>query len=288
MVITYEPLTKENINGAIKLQQLWAHEDITYGLMCDDAELFDCINEYSFIAKGDGKAIGYITATIIHDNEYNIFPRGSDYLVVNDLFVKKEYRSNKIGRKLLSLTETAANKNGITNIFLSSATKDSDTIRRFYMDNGYHIWTTMFYKRTAADVRTYDTGFLMYYKFVVTYARYNGKWIFTRHRERTTWECAGGHIEIGETTLEAAKRELYEETGAEEFTIRPVCDYSVHSLKDFSNGQVFLAEITKLGEIPDPEMAEVMLLDTLPEEQTYPHILPVLFREIEKVYEKNS
>ena len=38
-------------------------------------------------------------------------------------------------------------------------------------------------------------------------------------RSRRTWETAGGHIEKGETTLDCAKRELREETGAEEFYI---------------------------------------------------------------------
>lgn len=279
----------EHINDVMKLQQIWAHEDITYGFMCDTYEDFArCINDYSFVVIYNGKIIGFIDGEIAHDNEYNIFPVGSDYLVINDLYVKREYRSNKIGHMLLSLSEEAANKNGITNIFLSSATKKSDAIRKFYTDNGFGIWTTLFYKRNAGDVRTYPLDYLKYYKYVVIYARYKNQWIYTRHRERTTWEAAGGHIEIGETALEAAKRELYEETGSVNFTIKPVFDYSVYTTSDFSNGQVFLAEISELEEIPDPEMVEVKLFDTVPPNQTYPHILPILFNEIEKIYEKDT
>ena len=62
-------------------------------------------------------------------------------------------------------------------------------------------------------------------KYVVVISRMNGAYLFSRHKDRTTWETQGGHIEPGETPLDAAKRELWEESGALEFTIEPVCDY---------------------------------------------------------------
>lgn len=35
-------------------------------------------------------------------------------------------------------------------------------------------------------------------KYVVIFSRYQGRWLFSRHRQRTTWETQGGHIEAGE------------------------------------------------------------------------------------------
>ena len=58
-------------------------------------------------------------------------------------------------------------------------------------------------------------------------AKTEGKWVFCRHRERDTYEIPGGHREPGETVLEAARRELQEETGATTFDIKPICVYSV-------------------------------------------------------------
>lgn len=52
-------------------------------------------------------------------------------------------------------------------------------------------------------------------KYVVIFSRYQGQWLFSRRRQRTTWETQGGHIEEGETPAAAARRELYEESGAE-------------------------------------------------------------------------
>ena len=57
--------------------------------------------------------------------------------------------------------------------------------------------------------RTFDLGSLETYKYVVVLSEYNGKILLSRHKDRTTWETQGGHIEDGETPLDAAKRELY-------------------------------------------------------------------------------
>ncbi len=126
------------------------------------------------------------------------------------------------------------------------------------------------------DVHPLDT--LRTYKYVVVLSRYQGKYLLSRHKERTTWETQGGHIEPGETPLQAAKRELFEESGAVRYQIKPVFDYRAGDDDGEANGMVFAAEIEELGPLPQSEMAEVKAWEQLPENLTYPAITPVLWK----------
>ncbi|MCL2478533.1 MAG: bifunctional GNAT family N-acetyltransferase/NUDIX hydrolase [Treponema sp.] len=281
MNISYKQFSIEYLEAVRELQNEWFYENITCGIAPDTAEqIMNYQNEYFMIAVDDRKPVAYITAQINEGNEYNVFPKGARYLSVNDLYVAKDYRNCKIGAKLLSMIEEKAYACGVEDIFISSATKDADAVRNFYHANGYGIWTTMFYKRRNTDTRVYTLNELGAYRFVVIFARYMDRWLYCRAKERDVFETAGGHIEKGESPLEAAKRELYEETGAVKFDIKPAFDYSVHTPLEFSNGQVFLAQIEELGNMPDFEMAEVKLFDTIPERMRFPQILPVLYAKI--------
>ena len=113
-------------------------------------------------------------------------------------------------------------------------------------------------------------------KYSVIAAQYRGKWIFCRHKARTTWEIPGGHIEPGETSDQAAFRELWEETGAVKADIIPV---SIYAFNDY--GVLYFAEVTELGPIPDhSEIEEIELFDQLPDNLTYPHIQPYLYEKV--------
>ena len=114
-------------------------------------------------------------------------------------------------------------------------------------------------------------------------ATYKDKYVFVRHKERDTLEIPGGHHEDGETILETAKRELYEETGAVEFDIAPICIYSVD---DF--GMLFYANIKNFGEMPESEIAEVKLLDGLPDNWTYPNIQPLLVKKAQSYLKEKA
>lgn len=108
-------------------------------------------------------------------------------------------------------------------------------------------------------------------KVAVIVCTHNGKLVMCKHKERDTWECPGGHREEGETILEAAKRELHEETGAKEFTIKPVCVYKITRY-----AMLYYAEVTEFGELPESEIECIEFFDALPENLTYPSIHPDL------------
>ena len=124
--------------------------------------------------------------------------------------------------------------------------------------------------------------------FAVIVSKANGKWVFCKHKERDTYEVPGGHRENGETILQAAKRELIEETGAVLFHIQPICVYSVigktrvNESGEESYGMLYYADIEAFEDELHSEIEKVVLFDELPDQWTYPEILPLLIAEVQR------
>lgn len=89
------------------------------------------------------------------------------------------------------------------------------------------------------DVKFYDSVDDSLLKFAVIVSKSGGKWVFCKHKERDSFECPGGHREYGEDIADTAKRELYEETGAINYDIKPVCAYFVTSKDNFNGEETF-------------------------------------------------
>ncbi len=106
--------------------------------------------------------------------------------------------------------------------------------------------------------------------YVVIGARENDKWIFVRHRERQSWELPAGHIEKNEEAGEAARRELYEETGTTESEMSVLTDYRVSIRGKVLFGRLFFAHIKKRGPLPESEIGEIMITGDSPAPATYP------------------
>ncbi|MDN5304724.1 MAG: 8-oxo-dGTP diphosphatase [Fusobacteriaceae bacterium] len=133
----------------------------------------------------------------------------------------------------------------------------------------------------------YDLDIICKYKYVVLVAKYNDKLVLVKHKNKDTWEIPGGHIEKNETPLEAAKRELYEETGAIDYKINPIATYSVTIDDSISYGQLFYIEIFEFDNLPNFEIEKIEFFDNLPKNLTYPDIQPILLDFVEKNIERN-
>lgn len=123
-------------------------------------------------------------------------------------------------------------------------------------------------------------------RFAVIIAKTADKFVFCKHKDRDTLEIPGGHREAGEAVFDTAKRELYEETGAIDFDIKPICVYSVIKEGNFdgqeSFGMLYYAEIKSFEEELHSEIEKIVITDKLPEHWTYPDIQPRLIEEAEK------
>lgn len=133
------------------------------------------------------------------------------------------------------------------------------------------------------EVKFYDTVPDDKLKFAVILSKTRGKWVFCRHRERTTYEIPGGHREIGENILDTAKRELYEETGAMKYSLYPIGAYSVADTgAEESFGMFYYADIEEFEKELHSEIEEIIITEDLPGAWTYPLIQPKLMEYAKK------
>ncbi len=123
-------------------------------------------------------------------------------------------------------------------------------------------------------------------KFAVIISKHMGKWVFCKHKERDTYEVPGGHREQGEEILQTAKRELYEEKGAVDLDIKPVCVYSVTAPDNFDGpetfGMLYFADIKTFEKELHSEIEKIIITDELADNWTYPQIQPKLLSEAER------
>ena len=138
------------------------------------------------------------------------------------------------------------------------------------------------------EVKFYDNVDDRLLKFAVIISKSNGQWVFCKHKDRNTYEVPGGHREKDELILDTAKRELKEETGAVDFTMKPICVYSVkgktrvnENVNDETFGMLYYADIYSFEEIHS-EIEKIILIDDLVKDWTYPFIQPKLIEEAKR------
>ncbi len=120
-------------------------------------------------------------------------------------------------------------------------------------------------------------------RYAVIASRYDNEWLYVRHRDRSTWEIPGGKRAPGESIVNTAHRELFEETGCSDFNLRSVCVYSVHGNGVTSYGGLFVAILNELDSLPSySEIVEVACFKQIPHNLTYPKIQPVLHEKAEE------
>lgn len=125
------------------------------------------------------------------------------------------------------------------------------------------------------EIKLFDLGTVKEEEFtrVVCVSKYKGKYVFCYNKKRKGWEIPGGHIEDGESWQEAAKREMYEETGATKIEVKPISIYKISTY-----GLLCYCEIIEMGSLPKEfEMEKLLFSEELPENLTYPDSFKLYF-----------
>lgn len=127
------------------------------------------------------------------------------------------------------------------------------------------------------EVKLHELGTVKEEEFtrVVCVSKYKNKWVFSKNIKRGGWEIPGGHIEKGETWQQAAKRELFEETGATKVKLEPICAYSISSY-----ALLCYAEIEELSTLPNFEISEIGFFEILPSNLSFPDSHKILFEAV--------
>lgn len=128
---------------------------------------------------------------------------------------------------------------------------------------------------------TFPSESLKEYDVVVILSYYQGKLLLSREKKNPAWEFQGGALEEGEIPSSAARRILYNESGACGFNLHPMCDFIYNEKK----GMAFLATVYELGPLSDGEMRERKAFDVLPAKWHYPELSSLLLKYKEEIEE---
>ncbi len=139
--IKIRKMKHEDISGVFQLENLWKEEEISYIFEPFTEEYFvqsmTKFNDYHLVAVDNNQVVGYINGFIDNNGDKRVFNKNEEFLMIENLYVREEYRNKKIGGLLIEQIMSNARKNGITRFAVSTDTKDMKSILRFYENHGF-------------------------------------------------------------------------------------------------------------------------------------------------------
>jgi ribosomal protein S18 acetylase RimI-like enzyme len=142
--------TQRDFENIFELDKLWDEEGVayffTYGNREDFIADFERFKEYFLVAESEGQIVAYVNGSVRVNEKLEILPKQETYLEVENIYVRPEFRNRQVGGDLLEQLLAIAEKNGIKRFIVSTITKDTDRILRFYRRYGFKPWSVDLFK----------------------------------------------------------------------------------------------------------------------------------------------
>ena len=138
--------TEADLPAISSLTMEWEQENITYGLVHDSVE--DLALWRIWVAERAGRIIGFLAGHAdCTEERTSIMPEHEPYFEVEELYVTKSERSAGAGDMLFRYAEAALKEEGFRHIMLTTATKDTQAMLRFYAQReGMQVWSMRSFK----------------------------------------------------------------------------------------------------------------------------------------------
>lgn len=145
-------ISEVSLNDAVLEQLLslsadWEGENSCYGYHKNGPE--DIAGNRIFLAKEGTEAIGYLLGhRASAERSSSVMDQGTAYFEVEELYVKPRFRSRGVGRALFDCAETAARREGLEYLLLTTPTKNYSRVLHFYIEElGMEFWSARLYKK---------------------------------------------------------------------------------------------------------------------------------------------
>ena len=143
--------TQNDIDAVVQLERQWEREAIAFGdfnPMSQEAyiAILERFPAYFLVAESDRQIVGYIHGSVQRNKPVEGILEQEPYVEIENIYVKQDFRNRDIGGKLLERLFEVARHDGIQRFLVSTASKDTDKILRFYRSHGFTPWYIQLFK----------------------------------------------------------------------------------------------------------------------------------------------